>query len=221
MYSTDLSQISLVAFEETLLTVDLLPSRRALADHISAVVPRLEELGVEHLEDLRKLLADKRGHEQLAGELAADPEYVRLLNREVNSYRSKPLPLAKLDVFTEGELERLVAVGIRSTKDLYERTGLPAQRSALLRVGLDGRRLLAALELSNLVRINGVGPSFARFFRDLGMCGPEDVLEMETREIIARYEESVADNPDQPKLRVEDIEYCKRFARWLSEDIVW
>ena len=143
-----------------------------------------------------------------------------LLNREVNSYRSKPVPLSKFDVFTEAELDRLAAAGIRSTKHLYERAATRSQRAELLgRLDLADDRLLAALELTNLVRINGVGPAFAHFLRGLGVRGPEDVLRTDTADILRRYATSVAGEPSRPKLRVEDVEYCKRFSIGLSSDI--
>ena len=56
MYSIDLAEVSLDSFEETLTTVDLIPSRRMLADHISTVVPLLKERGVADLEALRSCL---------------------------------------------------------------------------------------------------------------------------------------------------------------------
>lgn len=158
----------------------------------------------------------------MAIELSVTEDYLTLLSREVNSYRSKPVALSKLDVFTEAELDRLAAAGIRSTKNLYERAATRSQRAELLRqLDVADDRLLAAVELSNLVRINGVGPAFAHFLRSLGVRGPADVLRTDTGEILRRYTASVTGAPSHPKLRVEDVEYCKRFSVGLSSDIEW
>jgi hypothetical protein len=59
MYSTDLTSINLDTFEETILTIDLLPSRKVLAEGISDVVPEFKRLDLNNLEDLRSLLRDK------------------------------------------------------------------------------------------------------------------------------------------------------------------
>lgn len=221
-YVMDLSSFTLSRFVEVLTTVELIPSRRALADHIVDVAARLEADGVSDLEALRRLLTNKNGHEALARHVGVDVDYVTLLRREVNSYRTKSTPLANLKVFTEAEVESLAADGVRSTRDIYERAARRADRGQLAdRHDLDTDRLNTALGMSNLVRINGVGPAFARFLLDLGMRGPEDVLVIDANEIVRRYNESITGQPGQPKLRVEDIEFCRRFSEGLDSDIEW
>lgn len=215
-YSIDLTSISVDEFAETLLTVELLPSRRALADHIATILPKLGETGIENLGQLRRLLANKRKYPELAARLGVDTDYVALLNREVNSYVSKPVLLAKLDCLTPAEIEELAAAGIRSSKDLYGSAATPAQRGAL---GVADERLLECLRLVNLVRINGVGPAFARFLADGGIAGPKDFLSQNLQQLVADYAASVGDNA--PNLRIEDLEYVQRYCRGLSEDIEW
>ena len=223
MYSTDLTSISLDAFEQTILTIDLLPSRKMLAEGISDVVPELEVMGINTLEDLRGLLRNKGRYSELAAGLSVDEQYLTVLNREVNSYVSKPVPLAQIDVFTEPELERLRLGGIRSTKALYERCALPSDRQAVaVEHDLDGERLARALELSDLVRINGVGPAFAHFLRSLGVRSPRDFNSTDPLEILERYRHSVGEGSTSgPELRLEDLAYCRRFSSGLSDDIEW
>ena len=223
MYSTDLTSISLDAFEQTILTIDLLPSRNMLAERISDVVPELEVMGINTLEDLRGLLRDKRRYSELAAGLSVDEQYLTVLNREVNSYVSKPVPLAQLDVFTEPELERLRLAGIRSTEALYERCTLPSERQAIaVDHDLDDERLTRALELSDLVRINGVGPAFARFLGNLGVRSPRDFNSIDPLEVLERYRQSVGEGSTPgPELRLEDLEYCRRFSSGLSSDLEW
>ena len=223
MYSTDLTSISLDAFEQTILTIDLLPSRKMLAERISDVVPELEVMGINTLEDLRGLLRDKGRYSELAAGLSVDEQYLTVLNREVNSYVSKPVPLAQIDVFTEPELERLRLAGIRSTKALYERCTLPSDRQAIaVDHDLDDKRLTHALELSDLVRINGVGPAFAHFLGNLGVRSPRDFNSIDPLEVLERYRQSVGEGSTSgPDLRLEDLEYCRRFSSGLSYDIEW
>ena len=221
MYSTDLTTISLESFEETILTIDLLPSRRLLADGISAVVPGLSRMGVENLEDLRRLLRDKRRYADLAAGLGVDETYLAVLNREVNAYVSKALPLAQLGALTDQELQRLKKAGITSTRALFERCLLVSERVSLsANLGIDDDRLDLAVDLSDLVRINGVGPSFARFLRDLGVCGPHDFNSIDATDVLDRYHESIAGaSTPGPRLRLEDLEYCRRFSLHLSNDV--
>ena len=223
MYSTDLTAISLDAFEQTILTIDLLSSRKVLAEGISELVPELKRMGINTLEDLRGLLRDKKRYSELAVGLSVDEKYLTVLNREVNSYVSKPVPLAQLKVFTEPELERLHVARVRSTKALYERCTLPSDRQEIaVELDLDDERLEQALELSDLVRINGVGPAFAHFLSDVGIRSPSDFNSTAPLEILERYRQSVGDGvASGPELRLEDLEYCRRFSLRLGNDIEW
>ena len=219
-YSIDLTSISISEFVDTLLTVELLPSRRVLADHIAAVAPRLESEGVSHLAQLKKLLSNKTRYPQVADELGVEPEYLILLNREVNSYVSKPVPLAKLGYLTDDELSGLRSVGVVSTKDLYEQCPLRADRDVLAaEASIAAARLEHILRLANLVRINGVGPAFAEFLLSAGIKGPQDFLERNLDRMVAEYAAKAGD--DAPKLRIADLEYVQRYCRGLTEDIEW
>ncbi len=221
-YAMDLSRFSLLWFEEALTTAELIPSRRPLLEHIQSIVPRLEAIGVRDLEALRKLLANRAGYEELGEQLGVDRDYLTLLNREVNSYRTKPTPLAKLDTLSTDELAALASIGIRSTRNLYERCIRKEDRESLAAAtGIHLERIVAALRMSDLVRINGVGPSFARFFLDLGVTSPAAVIAAPTDEIIEHYEESIAGQPNPPRLLPADIEYCKKFSLGLQSDIEW
>jgi len=221
MYSTDLTSISLDAFEATILTIDLLPSRKLLAEGITDVVPEFKRMGINTLEDLRVLLREKGRYPELAASLSVDEKYLTVLNREVNSYVSKPVSLSQLDLFEDAELERLRMARIRSTKDLYEQCALPSERRAIaVEHALDGERLARALELSDLVRINGVGPAFAHFLSGLGVRSPHDFNSTDPLEILERYRHSVGEGAASgPELRLEDLEYCRRFSLHLSNDI--
>lgn len=221
-YALDLSTFTVRRFAEITTTAQMLPSRQTLADHISDVVPRLEEMGVADVGELRRRLSDKSGYPELATQLGVDESFLNLLNREVNAYRTKPVPLAKLEVFGDEALQRLADVGIKTTRNLYERCATKADRAELCTlVGLDHEDLLTALTMANLARINGAGPVFARFLMDLGLRGPEDVVAVDTDSVIERFEASDSFDPKGPKLRPEDIEYCKRFCEGLHTDIEW
>jgi nucleotidyltransferase/DNA polymerase involved in DNA repair len=129
------------------------------------------------------------------------------------------MSLVNLETFSESELDRLRTIGVVSTKDLYERCPTRSERAELAQqTGLTEEQLTAALELVNLVRINGVGPAFARFLRDLGIRSPQDFLQTDSTDILRRYQEK---QENAATLRVEDLEYCRRFCVGLASDIVW
>lgn len=218
-YSIDLASISLDEFCETLLTVDLLPSRQVLADHIVAIVPKLAGRGVDDLAGLKKLLVSKNRYPELADELGVDTNYLTLLNREVNSYVSKPVPLPKLEFLSDVELGRLQSVGIKSTKNLYERCALRSDRAVVAsETDIAPDRLERALGLANLIRINGVGPAFAEYLLDAQVTGPADFIDRDLQAMVDDYAAKISDGP---KLRIEDLEFVQRYCRSLPEEIEW
>jgi len=221
-YARDLSAFPLTRFAEVLTSVTLLPGRRVLADHIDEVVDRVAAEGVTDLEALRKMLARKGSADAIADRLGVDVAYVTLLRREVNSYRTKASPLSDLDIFSDGELKRLEANGIRSTKHLYDACAARADRALLARsAGIELERIEDALGLANLSRIGGVGPAFARFFMDLGIRGPDEVLALDSGEVVNLYNASLGKDPAQPRVVSKDIDYCKRYSEGLQADIEW
>lgn len=104
---------------------------------------------------MQSLLRNKKNYPELAVELSVDPEYLVVLNREIDGYISRPIPLSKLDTFSDVELERLEGVGMKSTKDLYEKCfGKTTRQEIAQRLDLPEKSLEDALELADLLRIN-------------------------------------------------------------------
>jgi hypothetical protein len=210
-YTMDLAQISLAEFQAMLASAELLPGRRILLDGLEAFMARVQQNGIHHLAALQKALKDKKRYPELAAVWGVRVEYLTVLNREINSYVSRPLPLNELGVFDAAELARLESAGLKTTKDLYE-CGAPDQ------LHLPAESLSEALELCDLLRITGVGPAYARALRGIGIRSAADYRGMPSEEILARYQQTRARH-GLPNLGLKDVEYCKRFCRKLSDRI--
>ncbi|MGD8404516.1 MAG: DUF4332 domain-containing protein [Anaerolineales bacterium] len=223
MYSTNLERISLDEFQEILTSIDLLPSRKILLEGLSTLIEKLKQKGIGHLEALQKLLKNKKRYPELAEELGVSVDYLTVLNREINSYESKPVPLSKLGVFSDEELEELKGAGLKSSRDLYERGLRRSDRSMLSeKLSFPPERIVTALELSDLLRITGVGPVYARILKEMGINNAVKMLEIDSREAIEAYKRINAEkNYSKVNLGIKDIEYVKRFCRKLDSDIQW
>ena len=175
------------------------------------------------METLQKLLKTKKGYLELASELAVSVEYLTVLNREINSYVTKPVPLSKLDVFSDTELKQLEGARLKSTKDLYERGLMPADRSTLSeRSSIPQEKIVAALELSDLLRITGVGPVYAKILKEMGINNAKAFLEIDSQDAVERYKRINAEKHySKVNLGIKDIEYVKRFCQKLDSDIIW
>jgi hypothetical protein len=219
MYSINLEKITLDEFKEILSSIDLLPGRRILLENLPEIIGGLKQRQILHLEALRKLLQNKKHYPELAKTLPVSVDYLTVLNREVNSYLSKPVPLSELGVFSAVELEKLANAALKTTKDLYEQAASPARRQEIAtRLALTPEKILHALQLSDLLRINGVGPAYAAILWQIGLHSAAGYLGCPSAEILARYQQA---SLARAKLGLKDIEYCKRFCRKLDSDIEW
>ena len=223
MYSIELSKISLDEFEEILTSVELLPGRRILLDHLPVIIERLKQNGTFHLEALRKLLQNKKQYPALAESLSICVDYLVVLNREIIGFVSKPVLLSELDVFSTAELEKLQQVGIKSTRDFFEQCLLKTARQELsARLSLPAEQIIWALELSDLLRINGVGPIYARILREMGIKSVSDYESQDSVDILEKYQRVNEEKQyTKARLGLKDVAYCKRFCKKLDRDIEW
>lgn len=223
MYSIDLSKISLDDFKNIILSIDLLPGRRVLLENLPRVIEHLQGQEILDLEALRKRLQSKKNYHNLAETICVSVEYLTVLNREINSYVSKPISLAELGVFSDDELERLGQAGIKSTKDFYEQSLTPLARSQMeIRLLIPAQRILQSLWLADLLRINGVGPVYAKILVEIGIHSVEDYLRQDSGEILENYRNfGAGSQTTRASLGLKDVEYCKRFCRLLTTDIEW
>ncbi len=223
MYSMNFSKITVKEFEKWLLETDLLPGRRILLDDLAKLVASLPAKGINTLADLQKLLKKKKEYPHIAKEHGVSVEYLVILNREVNSYEAKPIRMEKLGVFTKDELNTLHALGLKTTKDFYEQCMTKGGRRDLIeKAGLEDRAVVKGLQLSDLLRINGVGPVFAQILIELGVRNAGEVERSDSEQLLENYTNLNA-NADltKAKIGIKDIDYCKRFARQLDQEIEW
>ena len=221
LYHIDLEQFSLERFRHMLEAKDVLPGRRVLKEKMPERFAMLASMGIRNLKELREVLKTKARREKLAQESRLPIEYLVILGREVNSYISKPFNLKDIPEVNPEYIEKLASVGIKHTKHLFQRARSKSDRAKLSElVGVPGDALLELVKLSDLARIVGVGPVFARLLYELGADTPEAFLKRSPDELL---EELHAVNDEKGYTRimptVKDIEYCFETARYLPRAV--
>lgn len=220
-YCIDLEQFSLERFGHILETKDILPGRRILQEKMSERFAVLASMGIENLNELRKALKTKSGREKIAQESGLPEEYLAILQREVNSYISKPFNLGDIPEVDPEYLEKLASVGIKHTKHLFKRARSKRDRAELSELAdVPEDALLELVKLSDLARIVGVGPVFARLLYEAGADTLEAFLDRSPDELL---EELHAINDEKGYTRimptVKDIEYCFETAKYLPRAV--
>lgn len=221
MYSIDLEKFSVIEFTELLQKVDLLPGRRILLTGIDTLVRMSEIKGISTLADLQKILKKKENFSRIAVEFQLSEEYLTVLNREINSYRSKPLKIEALDVLSIEESSLLAHTGITTTEDIFEKCKRKTDRERIAketRISLD--KIDFILHLSDLLRINGVGPSYAKILVRMEISSVKTYRDSSSEFILRKYQEvNSKEKLVSANLGLKDIEYCRRFCDKLEIEI--
>ena len=95
--------------------------------------------------------------------------------------------------------KKLVAAGIKTTDDLLEAAGGPEGRKMLAeKTGISEKNLLEWVNLSDLMRIKGVGEEYSDLLEEAGV---DTVVELATR------------NPDNLCAKIMEINNTKKLVR--------
>jgi len=220
-YHIDLERFSLERFRDILITGEVLPGRKILKEKISERFEILKSMGIRNLKELIEALKTKVKVERFSQESGLPKDYLIILRREANSYIPRPVNLKDIPGVDSEYIERLAAVGIKHTKHLFERARFKRDRAELSRlVNVPSDALLELVKLSDLARIGGVGPVFARIFLDAGIDTLEKLSNSSADEV---FERTIAVNKEKGYTKVmatlKDVKLCVNTARELPKVI--
>jgi hypothetical protein len=183
-YHLDMEAFSLDEFRHILETERLLPSEAILRDRLAERFSTLESMGIRHMADLTAAIKTKTKLERFAQASGLSKEYLVVLRRRAGSYTPRPIPLQKLVGVDPEVVERLAAVSVRDTRQLFERAKSKAGRSALAReAGVSDDAVLELTKLSDLARPPYVGPAFARLLYEAGVVSIAMLADMDAHEL--------------------------------------
>ncbi len=220
-YYMDLEQFSLQKFRQILETKELMPGRRILRENIQERFAIVASLGITNMQQLTERLKTKKQVESFCLESGLPQDYVVILRREAYSYLPKPVNLGEIPEVDPQNIERLAGVGIKHTRQLFDRGRSKSDRARLCReTGVPAGELLELVGLSDLARIGGVGPVFARIIYDAGYDTLARLAGASADEV---YEQLVLLNQEKEftraKFTVKDVRFCVITARELPKVI--
>ncbi len=214
-YHIDLSKYSLEQLKISLKYRDMIPSRLILKDDIDDRFRILSNNGIEHLAHLYTQLKTKQKVETFSNQSGLPVEYLTILSREVRSYLPNPVRLDKFPGVDSKSVSTLESAGIKNTKHLFDRTSTKENFNLLLQsTGIDKSCLEELKALSDLVRIYGVGPVFARIIYDVGVRSVETFKGMTAEAFIQIYEDKINKKADFGE---NDISFSIELAKELDK----
>ena len=111
------------------------------------------------------------------------------------------------------DIQALETIGIRNTKQLFNRGQNRKEKKQLsIETGIPIENLDEFFALSDLARLYGVGPVFARIIYDVGIKSVNDFVKYEAHEFITIYENKTGKKAD---FGVNDISFSLEIAKEL------
>jgi len=213
-YHIDLEKYSLQRFKLSLQKRDMIPSRVALKERIEARFEILNDNGITNLKSLIDILKTKQKIEIFSKKTDLPIDYLTILKREAGSYLPKPIRLKDFPGVDSKDVESLKDIGINNSRQLFDKGKTGEQLnplSNLTRIPIE--RLNELVSLSDLARLYGVGPVFARIIYDVGITSVKNFAGYKAEEFISIYEDKTLKKAD---FGVNDINFSIELAKELE-----
>ncbi|MCP3872541.1 MAG: DUF4332 domain-containing protein [Desulfobacteraceae bacterium] len=188
-YCLDLEKFSLEKFKKSLQKRNMIHSRVILKEGIEKRFEILDSYGIKTLKVLIDVLKTKQKIEAFSKKTGLSIEYLTILKREASSYLPNPISLKKFPKIDHKTIEALKKIGITNTKQFFNKVNIGEEADQISkRTGVSVDKLNELISLSDLSRLYGVGPVFARIIYNVGINSVESFVEYSASEFIEIYE---------------------------------
>lgn len=218
-YYIPLDEISLEEYEKTIESKELLPGRIILKDDLHENFNKIGSQEIKNLAELLNQLKTKKKIQEFSKETRIKDAYLTVLRREINSYIPKPVKISSFPGIKTEHIESLASIGIKNSKNMFDLVKTNNDLEELVkRANVPFIKLKEISYLSDLVRISGVGPVFARMILDTGTNYAADMAEKNSKQL---FKELVNVNNEKnytkAKFTQKDVQYCIDFAKKLPK----
>jgi hypothetical protein len=220
-YYIDLSKITLAEYQEMLKNDDLLPSQMVLRERLDDYFGLLKSHHLETVEDIRKALNSKTKLADFSQKSGIPEAYLKILIRNINGFRQSPNKISDFPEISEDVVEQLASLGIKDTRQLYDRALTSESRSELsIQTDIGEEELLRLARLADLCRIRWVNHTFAYMLLETGYDSVKSVALADHQQV---YESIKTLNEERTifkgNIGLHDMKLCVEAANRLSFEI--
>ena len=218
-YHISLEEVKLEEYVKILESKELLPGRSILKDNIQDRFSIIRSEGVNNLKELLEKLKTKKKMDEFAYKTRLPLDYLLILKREINSYLPNPVNLKYFPGINLDYVEKLAVMGIKNSKHLMNKVQNTEELYKLSKESdIPQNELLEIIKLSDLVRISGVGPVFARMILDTRTDTAAKMADAHAELLFKELKKINAEkNYTKAKFTQKDVQYCIDFAKKLPK----
>ena len=223
VYSISLETISLDDYKQTLEKATLLPGRLILKNNLDSNFKALHKQNIANLQELLDVIKTDTKRECISKQTGVGEEYLKILRREISGFISKPIDLSAFPEIDNKIVLRLAKIGIKTSKALFTKGVLKSDRQMLSEIsGVSYDSILELTKLSDLGRVNGVGPIFARMLYETGCDTITKLSKAKENDLFEKLQSINQErNYTKAKFTTKDMIWCINFARKLPHSIVY
>jgi uncharacterized protein (UPF0335 family) len=220
-YYIDLAGISVDEYREILRSGDLLPSQMVLKEDIDDIFKNIKGQGIENVEQLRIALRSKKKLQEFSIQSGIAEDYLKILIRNVNSYRQKPNKIRDFPGVSERVIQKLESLGLKNTLQLYDRILTPQSRNEIAsQTGISENDILRLAKLTDLCRIRWVNHTFSYVLLEAGYDTAGKVANADHQELYERVKKLNEEREIfKGHIGVHDMKLCVEAARALPFEI--
>jgi len=220
-YYINLKNISIDDYKRILNSADLIPSWMVLKENIDENFDIIKELEIQDLDALQETLKTKKRLHEFSEKSGLSEDYLIVLRRMINGYHPKPNKIIDLPDIEEDVVERLEAIGIKNTLQLYCKVLTAEDRDKLSQsTGINKGIILRITRLADLSRIRWVNHTFAYVLLEAGY---ESALGVANADYRNMYEEIKQLNEEREiykaNIGINDMKRCVESAKDLDFEI--
>ena len=218
-YHMSLEEVKLEDYKKLLESRELLPGRSILKDDLQNRFCIIRSEGVNNIKELLENLKTKKKMDEFAYKTKLPLDYLLILKREVKSYLPNPVNLKYFPGINQDYVEKMAVMGIKNTKHLFNKIQNMEELSKLsIEADIPQNELLEILKLSDLARISGVGPVFARMILDTRIDTAAKMADANAELLFKKLKKlNEEKNYTKAKFTQKDVQYCIDFAKKLPK----
>jgi hypothetical protein len=220
-YYIDLINISIGKYRNILKSADLLPSRLILKDDIDGVFNIIKKQQIKNVDELQNALKNKNKVQDFSKKSGIPEDYLKILIREIKSYRQKPNNIKDFPGIAENVILQLKNFGIINTLQIFDKILTPQSRNEISnQTGISENEILKLAKLTDLSRIRWVNHTFAYVLLEAGYDTAEKVADADYKEL---YEKVKKLNEEREiykaHIGLHDMKLCVEAAKDVSLEI--
>lgn len=220
-FHIDLNNFPLERIFERIFSGKIYKSRKILTVDAEEIFDKFISSGIISCQEFINRVSNKKKIVLLAEMLEISEEYVTMLKREVQSYKTKPVNFADIPEIEDEVIECLDDNNIIHTKHFFDLAFIKDLRSSLQKkLNFTNEQMFDLLNMSDLSRINGVGPVFIRLNLDAGITSAKQFA-TSTAEEIDQWTKKINNEKSLTRIlpKISELEMCQHYAELLPDVI--